>query len=368
MEESEGEHPFPSEKEQGCSMALSHSSRPFHVALLGGLLAFGCATLQSPDSSGGQGQDGQAGSEDGSPGGLDGASDASDGDEAGSMPSGDGDGSGNDSTDAGNGHGDGASIDAGGGEGGDDEPTNGNDNPGDDGSLDGTDGSGDDGSGGGDGNDESSWEPAGNAACGRVPPSGSVAVIDDLEDGNAQIRRADNRLGYWYSYRDEADASGMIDTPIVSDGGANDSLKAIKVAGKSAASATYGPGFGFGFYTVGTGANALDCPYDASAYGGISFWIRGTGVTTLRVVIPSESTLEKTSGGTCATNCGDHFGKAVSVSNVWQKITLKWSELAQEGWGAPATFTPSRVSGVLWSVAPGATFELRVDDIEFIAP
>jgi hypothetical protein len=209
------------------------------------------------------------------------------------------------------------------------------------------------------------WEPAGNTACGTVPPSGDTASIESVEDGNAQITLADDRLGYWFSYRDEADTTGAVDAPAAVDDGANGTMKALKVGGKSAMSAAFGPGFGFSVYSVGGGESALNCPYDASAYAGVSFYIRGTGVTSVQLAVLSEKTVTRAEGGTCMSNCDDHFGKAIAVTSSWAKVTVKWSELAQAGWGTATTFEPSRIAGFAWTVEPGKTFDLRVDEVEF---
>lgn len=213
--------------------------------------------------------------------------------------------------------------------------------------------------------DDPSWEEAGNSACGRVPVSGSTALIDDVEDGNDALPAMDNRIGYWFSYRDETDTTGSITEPKPANDGADDSMRSMQVTGKSKVDALYGPGFGFNVRTVGATADALSCPYDASAYTGVTLWVRGTGASTIDLTVPTETTLNMAEGGTCAAECDDHFFKSIPVSSSWTQVTVKFSELKQGGWGKAVTFDAARITGLSFGVAAGATFDVSVDQIAF---
>jgi hypothetical protein len=215
------------------------------------------------------------------------------------------------------------------------------------------------------GPDDPSWEAAGNSACGRVPVSGSTALIDDIEDGNDALPAMDNRIGYWFSYYDETDTTGSVSEPKPADEGADGTTRSMQVTGKSKVAALYGPGFGFNLRTVGATADALSCPYDASRYTGVTLWIRATGTTNVDLSVPTEATLTKAVGGTCSAMCDDHFFKSVAVSSTWKQVTVKFSELKQGGWGTATTFDAARITGLSFGVAPGATFDISVDEIAF---
>jgi endoglucanase len=88
---------------------------------------------------------------------------------------------------------------------------------------------------------------------------------------------------------------------------------------------------------AGMGANFLDPkgPYDASKYGGISFWAkRGPGTTPkVRFKIPDAAT--DPDGGICSA-CYNDFGIDLKLTEEWTQYIIPFSSLKQErGWGAP---------------------------------
>jgi hypothetical protein len=237
---------------------------------------------------------------------------------------------------------------------------------GDSGDSDSGDGDSGDGDTAGDGDtvtpDNPDWEPAGNSACGKVPVSGSTALIDGLEENNDAITVVDHRNGYWYSYKDDADSTSTVIEPAIQSGGANNTARSIHITGKSAAGAEFGPGFGFDLHSVG---DDLTCPYDGSEYGGVRFYIRATGATTIDVAIPTQDTIAKADGGTCTSGCDNHFFKQVEVTASFQAVTIKWTELAQAEDGAD-DFDPSRITGIAWMTPVGVTFDLVIDEVSFV--
>lgn len=205
-------------------------------------------------------------------------------------------------------------------------------------------------------------------SCPTSPSAGAEMVLDDVEDGDDAILGADGRVGYWFSYKDDADSGSSVSLPMAMTPGANASTHAIVVAGKSSSTAEYGPGFGFPLLGVELGSSgaSLSCPYDVSSYSGISLWLKATGVTSLEVLIPTSATTPSAEGGVCATDCNDHFARSVSVSSTWALVEIPFSSLTQGGWGAVTTFDAHRVTGVDFGVAPGATFEVWVDELSLI--
>jgi hypothetical protein len=43
--------------------------------------------------------------------------------------------------------------------------------------------------------------------------------------------------------------------------------------------------------------------------------------------------------------------------------TVSFDDLAQTGWGTPATFVPAEVLYIQFSFGPGVTFDISVDDL-----
>jgi len=208
------------------------------------------------------------------------------------------------------------------------------------------------------------WENAGNSACGKVPESGSTALIDNVEDGNDVIAGNDYRHGYWYSDHDAADTTGNVIDPVGVADGANGTAKSIHITGKSTSAAEYAPSIGLSFDAKGD----LNCPYDASAYTGVSFYVRATTITTFDLVVPTEATSDKTEGGTCTTDCDGHYFKgSIPVSSSWKKVTVLWSELAQPAdWGSQVDFNAKRIAGLSWVTPLNSSFDLLVDEVEFV--
>jgi hypothetical protein len=137
-------------------------------------------------------------------------------------------------------------------------------------------------------------------------------------------------------------------------------------AGSTKAMHTSGSGFADWGAGLGVALN-LSCPYDGSAYSGVSFYAKGTGPLTIKV--KSAPTAPAAEGGTCAINCYDHFKRDIVLSAVWTRYDIAWTDLAQGGWGTRATFSPSALIGINFEVVtmPGMpiTFDFWIDDLTF---
>jgi hypothetical protein len=118
---------------------------------------------------------------------------------------------------------------------------------------------------------------------------------------------------------------------------------------------------------------AMAQAYDLAlaGYGGISFWAAlGTsapdppsgvrmGLTTIDVAW---------NGGVCTTTCMDFYGTDVPLTHAWQRVMIRFDDLAQVGWGAPQV--PMRrdqgVGFIIWpdwSGVPIVSFDIWIDDV-----
>lgn len=195
---------------------------------------------------------------------------------------------------------------------------------------------------------------------------GRVAVVEDGEDNDHQVRKSEDRNGYLHTYADDkgteivpvAGAKGG--TFAMSEGGANGSMYAARASGKiGSGDVVYG----------GIGLNFVDPkgPYDASRYEGVSFFARSAaGPASLRLKVPDAST--DPDGGVCS-ECFNDFGETVQVDEHWRQYIVPFATMAQlPGWGAPrpANVDPSKIYGLQWQVdAAGSEFDFYVDDITF---
>src|SRR5258706_6711741 len=176
------------------------------------------------------------------------------------------------------------------------------------------------------------------STCG-APPVGGAAdkLIDDMEDGDGKVSPAGGRGGDWFTYHDmtagtQIPAQGGPVVPEAADRAG--STKAIHTTGSGFAD--WGAGLGVALH--------LSCPYDGSAYSGISFFAKGADPLTVKV--KTAPTTPGAEGGSCAVNCYDPFKKDLVLSPAWTRYSIAWADLAQGGWGTPATFSPSTLIGI----------------------
>jgi Chitinase class I len=174
--------------------------------------------------------------------------------------------------------------------------------------------------------------------------------IDTFEDGTLFIQQIDERAGEWFGL------PAMKAGPMVIEantGGAPGSTKDLHMTGPALKAqsvwATYGVPLGI-------------C-YDASAFDGISFWLKGNSAggqnDTIKVSLPTPPTTEKVAGGSCPdgdVGCYNHFSVLLTLTPIWTQYSLKWAQFAQADWG------PTGVKGV----APaGYVFQKQILGLDF---
>jgi endoglucanase len=192
-------------------------------------------------------------------------------------------------------------------------------------------------------------------------------LIDDGEDGNNQNNNADNRGGYWYTFRDK---KGTTIEPVAGEDGGTFAMSegghgsqfAARFHGKIGTGA---PLFG------GMGMNFVDPKevYDSSKYAGISFWAKKGENSTgkVRLKVPDVNTDPQ--GGAC-TECFNDFGGDLNLTTDWKQYIFPWKSMKQmPGWGNPRKphITPSKLYGIQFQVnVPSANYDIYIDDLKFI--
>jgi len=204
----------------------------------------------------------------------------------------------------------------------------------------------------------------GQGASGGAMPMPPDSMIDDFEDGDAQILPNAGRDGAWFAANDGTmyglqtpDVHGPIDPSALMPPRMM-STRALHITGTGFR--IWGAYVGASF--VGTGINAK--AYDVSMYQGVQFYGKlgkSTATKTVRVAVRDYDT---TFG---CTGCGDHFGSDVTVGSSFELIQVPFSDLKQQGWGMPQadSFDAKRSYAVLFSWPPDVTFDLWVDDLSF---
>ncbi len=215
---------------------------------------------------------------------------------------------------------------------------------------------------------DESWCRGGAAAA----PVGAALLVDDFEDGDDLTPPFLNGRGAWFTAND---GSGQ-QFPDPACAAALPSLVAGRSANGKYAMHTYGKGFTLspgGYSLVGISAKAGEgCsqPVDASAFSGVQFTARGDGF--VRFFMGTVETNPVADFGTCQAGCYDSHGFIVPLGPAWQTYRISFSQLVQEGWGAPAPFDPAHILTLQWSAkpAPGAPppvtcFDFWIDDVSF---
>lgn len=219
---------------------------------------------------------------------------------------------------------------------------------------------------------------AGAPACPAAPVAlGTMPLIDDFNHLGRSIPSVENRSGVWDVWTLSASA---------------------EMSPQSANYATTGADTGNG-YTHWTGSNigglndwgptltvqlSAGCPYDASAYTGIAFKLKGTATKTGAVALPLKVMFwqppavpaKDAKGGTCvAAACYNHFSAFVNVPASWDApVMLPFASLTQGSWTGtvPFAFSAKQLLAIQFQVEVDgskselATFDLSLDDLMFV--
>jgi hypothetical protein len=212
--------------------------------------------------------------------------------------------------------------------------------------------------------------PAPSSACSTAGMR--VEMIDDMEARSSSIIPSAGRVGAWYAYNDGTaggtltPAAGSAFLPAKVEPPRGSSAYAARMTGSGFTQ--WGAGMAFNLNDPGDGkGGSAKAVYDGSAYTAITFCARAAASTSLRVNLATKDT--DATGDVCspAAKCADHFGKGISLSTDWTQYTIKFSDVAQVGWGqAIPTFNPAQIYSTQFQVAQGATFDVWIDDVQFV--
>jgi len=217
-------------------------------------------------------------------------------------------------------------------------------------------------------------------------PAGAAAnlTIADMEDGTTKFKTATvmTAAGYWDWSNDAtgtvmpaSTATLMVDATT----GAAGTMKSLHVSGAMHT--------GWGAALAAEVSNG--CPFDASTYGGISFWAKGTstvleGPNKLLVLVGMPEFIPTENGGFCndsATlmppdpNCYARHRVLIDLTPAWKQYTVAWTDLAPPTYlpNGPA-FNPNRIRDIVFNASgpsgdatmPPATFDFSVDELKFV--
>jgi hypothetical protein len=183
-------------------------------------------------------------------------------------------------------------------------------------------------------------------------------LISDFEDGTTMLAMVGGRNGAWVLGTDGTDG-----TVIAANSG--------QCAARGVASGHFA---GVGLTSWGAnwtavfknnnGGNAV--PYDGTAYSGVSFWaaVGSSAMAPFQIPMGITTIDNAWNGGVCTTECMDYYATTVTLTPTWQRVVLKFSDLAQGGWGVPqiAMRRDQLVGFIMW---PTHQFDIWIDDVRF---
>ena len=208
--------------------------------------------------------------------------------------------------------------------------------------------------------------PAGGGGSGGTvggPPPMDL-MIDDFEDGNAQILPSAGRNGAWFAANDGSlyasqtpDTRGPIN-PSVLMPARTMSMRALHVTGYGYK--TWGAYVGASF----VGVDPKEAAYDVSSHQGIQFFAklgRSQVFPGVRVTLRDYDTFVGCS------DCGDNFGLDITLTTDFELIQVPFSSMKQRGWGKPqvASFDATKAYGVVFSWDANDSFDVWIDDLSF---
>jgi hypothetical protein len=182
-------------------------------------------------------------------------------------------------------------------------------------------------------------------------------LIDDFEDGNAQIRTRGLREGYWFTATD-GDSDGTI-TDI-------DDVFVDLPDGSGGAAHIVASGFDLespaGVFGVNLNDDDSDPYLQSAQYDGLAFFACSpAGSQRIIVEITTTDTVK----------AYNHYRATVRLTDMWQAFSFEWDDFSQT-WGDMVAFDPEKVVGLQFNLDADTDpdtlegYDLWLDDIEFI--
>jgi len=204
------------------------------------------------------------------------------------------------------------------------------------------------------------------------PADGGIAIapdnlIDDLDDGDGSIAEVNGRIGAWYTYNDETATGEQTPDPAGDFAPTAGGTSQIGFMARTAGSGftEWGAGMGLDLNNPGDAKGV----WDASSFTGIAFYAAGD--VPIRVAVVVQAVVPEADGGTCkpgtaeGEECDDAHGQTVVLDNAWRQYLVPFDQITQEGWGRPAAFDATTLTGVQFQIPTGASFDIAIDEIGF---
>lgn len=182
-------------------------------------------------------------------------------------------------------------------------------------------------------------------------------LIDDFEHDNLALPKNGGRTGFWVIGTEE-------------NGGHADARVSTKCAARGQRAGHFSGG---AFTSWGSNWTALlleqpggmAVPYDATAYGGVSFWAAVSTTAPEPFSLPvGVTTMDVAWNGGICKKCMDYYRTKVPLGHEWRRFMLRFSDLKQDGSGdGPVALRRDQLVGVIFW--PARDFDVWIDDLRF---
>ena len=198
--------------------------------------------------------------------------------------------------------------------------------------------------------------PTGGTCVMKSASAGTPLLIDDFEDGNADVTAVDGRMGSWYLSTDLT--VGATNTP-----GPGPAMP--DATGGMPGHALHLKGAGFKSWGVSLSAaltTNTGC-YDASKFTGLTVSLKGTG--TVFVSVLTAAVRDAPEG------MRNHYKKLVTLTTDWAAVPIAFTEMTQVGgWGLQVPFDATKIYGIdispVGATAPATTdYDYWIDNLSF---
>lgn len=192
----------------------------------------------------------------------------------------------------------------------------------------------------------------GGACTATAMATGTPPLIDDFEDGDANVMIADGRVGGWFL---STDTTGTT-TPAAG--------APMPVAGGMPGKAIHVSGSGLTMWGASLSASLtpLNGCYNGAAFTGVTVMLKGTGSVWVSVLTAAVRAAPE--------GMRNHYKKQVTLGAEWTTVTINFSELMQPGgWGTIVPFDATKIYGIDFGPATTqgmpTSFDFWVDNLSF---
>jgi hypothetical protein len=234
------------------------------------------------------------------------------------------------------------------------------------------------------GNSSSGSGGGGPKACAETPGSkkgdGTELVIDEIDDTDTMFSTAAVGTGSW-------DFSKDASTGTITPAG---TMALMPEAGGQTGSALHVTGEGLTGWGASLAAflNGVTGAFDASEYGGVAFFIKGTtavqeGADKVMIqarmpdVLPTPAESSCCNDTIAGSECYSGHRVVIGITAEWQEVKIPWSEFKGPAWGLGASkmFNPNRIRDINFSfnhdaamaTDGGSSFDVWVDGVRFMS-